>query len=119
MLENNSLKINIKSLSLEELSAQLKLMGEATFRSKQIRTWLMRGVISFDDMSDLSKGLREKLCNSFYIGTLTIKKKQVSKVDGTVKYLFELEDGNAIESVFMKYEHGNSICVSSQAGCRM
>ena len=112
-------KINLKSLDQNELQVLLKEMGEPTFRAKQIFAWIYRGVSSTDEMTDLSKDLREKLAERAEIGELHILRRQVSDHDGTRKYLFGLEDGNAIETVFMKYKHGNSICVSSQAGCRM
>ena len=112
-------KLNIKSLSRAELKEYLAELKEPGFREKQIFSWLYRGALAFDEMTDLKKELREKLKERAYIGSLSILKTQVSKSDGTRKYLFGLEDGNAIETVFMKYKFGNSICVSSQAGCRM
>lgn len=112
-------KINVKALNREELSAFVMDLGEPAFRAKQIFAWLYRGVSAFEEMTDLGKALREKLGERACIGELKILKKQVSAQDGTRKYLFQLTDGNAIETVFMKYQHGNSICVSSQAGCRM
>ena len=81
--------------------------------------WIYKGVESFDDMTDLSKDLRHKLSENAEISKLFILKVQNSAKDGTRKYLFGLEDGNSIESVFMKYKHGNTVCISSQAGCRM
>ena len=111
--------IDIKSYNLNEMSALFKEMGEPGFRAKQVFRWLHRGVTSFDDMSDLSKSLREKLSRSCYINSLSIERKQVSALDGTIKYLWRLLDGNCIETVLMRYKHGNSVCISSQVGCRM
>ena len=113
------MKQDIKSMTLEEITGALKEMGEPAFRGKQIFTWLHKGVRSFDEMSNLSKGLREKLESVYYIDVLTVERKQSSKLDGTVKYLWKLADGNCIETVLMQYKHGNTVCVSSQVGCRM
>ncbi len=111
--------INLKSQTLEEMTATLKEMGEPAFRGKQVFTWLHKGVTSFDEMSNLSKPLREKLKEQCYITAPSVARKQVSKLDGTVKYLWQLLDGNCIETVVMQYHHGNTVCVSSQVGCRM
>ena len=113
------MKQDIKSMTLEEITGALKEMGEPAFRGKQIFTWLHKGVRSFDEMSNLSKSLREKLESVYYIDVLTVERKQSSKLDGTVKYLWKLADGNCIETVLMQYKHGNTVCVSSQVGCRM
>lgn len=110
---------DLKSMTLAEMTDALKAMGEPAFRGRQIFTWLHRGVISFDEMTNLSKPLREKLKGSFFITVPQVARKQVSAHDGTIKYLWELEDGNCIESVLMQYHHGNTICISSQVGCRM
>ena len=110
---------DIKSMTQEEITDALKAMGESAFRGKQIFSWLHKGVRSFDEMSNLSKTLREKLAAEFYITVPTVARKQVSKLDGTVKYLWELSDGNCIETVLMSYHHGNTVCISSQVGCRM
>ena len=109
----------IRSMSLEELTAALKELGEPAFRGKQVFTWLHRGVRSFDEMSDISKALREKLAVRYRLGGPKVARKQVSREDGTVKYLWELYDGNCIETVLMRYHHGNTVCVSTQVGCRM
>ena len=111
--------IDLKSQTLEEMTATLKAMGEPAFRGKQVFTWLHKGVTSFDEMSNLSKPLREKLKERCYITAPSVARKQVSKLDGTVKYLWQLLDGNCIETVVMQYHHGNTVCVSSQVGCRM
>jgi len=103
----------------EELTLALGEMGEPAFRGRQIFTWLHRGVRSFDEMSDISKPLREKLAAVYRVGGLRVARKQCSKADGTIKYLWELHDGNCIETVLMRYHHGNTVCISSQVGCRM
>lgn len=111
---------DIKSLSLAELKDELVSFGEKSFKAKQIYTWLhKKGVESFDEMTDLSKDLREKLKINYDIYTCSIEKKLVSVYDNTVKYLFRLHDGELIESVIMKYKYGYTICVSSQVGCKM
>ena len=109
---------DIKSMLPEEIEAALKEMGEPKYRAKQIFQWLSRGVGSFEEMTNLSKPLREKLASGFEIPSLTMLRKQVSKLDGTIKYLWELPDGNAVETVVMRYHHGNTVCISSQVGCR-
>ena len=110
---------DIKSMTLSELTDALSALGEASFRGKQIYSWLHRGVTDFDQMSNLSKPLRAKLEERFYITAPKVARKQVSKLDGTIKYLWELRDGNCIETVLMSYHHGNTVCISSQVGCRM
>lgn len=110
---------NIKDYNIEELKNELKEMGEKPFRAEQIFKWLYEEKVqSFDEMTNLSLELREKLKNSYTMCNFNILKKQESK-DGTIKYLFDVLDGNAIETVLMRYHHGNSICVSSQIGCKM
>ena len=112
--------INLKDLQLNEMEAFLESLGEPKFRAKQIFAWLYRGTESFEQMSNVPVSLREKLVESdVNLGIMKPIKVQCSKLDGTRKYLFELYDGNAIESVLMKYKYGNTICISSQAGCRM
>ena len=110
---------DIKSMTRPEITDALLGMGEAAFRGEQVFSWLHRGVTDFDGMSNLSKRLRVRLAESYYITAPKIARKQVSKLDGTVKYLWELRDGNCVETVLMSYHHGNTVCVSSQAGCRM
>ena len=110
---------NIKSMLPEEIRDELKEMGQPAFRGEQIFKWLHSGVTSFDEMTNLPKSLRERLSEEYYITVPKISRKQVSKIDGTIKYLWELRDGNCVESVLMHYEHGNTICISSQVGCRM
>jgi len=110
---------DIKSMTLEEITDAFKEMGESAFRGKQVFSWLYKGVKSFDEMSNLSKSLREKLKSEYVITVPTVARKQESRLDGTIKYLWRLSDGNCIESVLMSYHHGNTICISSQVGCRM
>ena len=115
------MKKNIKNYDLDELKEEMKLIGEKPFRAEQIFTWLYRDKVdSFDDMTNLSKELREKLKESYSFGKFKIEKK-LESIDGTKKYLFNLcdDDGNMIESVLMEYHHGFTICVSSQVGCKM
>lgn len=113
-------KTDIKSLSIEELRKHLSDLGEPAFRAGQVFSWLhQKRAQSFDEMTNLSKALREKLNEQFYIPHIAIKKKLVSELDGTVKYLYELEDAETVEAVFMRYHHGNSLCISTQVGCRM
>ena len=103
----------------EEISRVLADMGQPAFRGKQVFTWLHRGVRSFDEMSNLSKPLRQQLAQAYTISVPTVARKQESRLDGTIKYLWELPDGNCIETVLMQYHHGNTVCISSQVGCRM
>lgn len=111
-------KRNILSLNIEELKQLVSDLGEASFRAKQIFSWISKGVTSYDDMTNVPAKLREELDKSFYLGLPNIINRQVSK-DGTIKVLFEMADGVRVESVLMRYSYGNSICISSQAGCRM
>ena len=111
--------VDIKSMTLEELTAWFKEQGEPAFRAKQVFRWLYRGVTSFEEMSDLSKALRQKLTDSCFITAPQVARKQMSKLDGTIKYLWRLGDGNCIETVLMRYKHGNTVCISCQVGCRM
>lgn len=111
--------IDLKDFLYDELEEFLVSLGEKKFRAAQIYKWLHMGVTSYDEMTDISKKLRDKLSEVSYVSTLEIERRLVSKLDGTVKYLFRLPDGNCIESVVMRYHHGLSICISSQVGCRM
>ncbi len=111
--------VDLKDFEFFELENFLKELGEPKFRAGQIFEWLSRGVESFDEMTNISKATREKLSKVSFVSTLKIREKYVSKLDKTTKYLFELPDGNCIESVVMYYNHGISICISSQVGCRM
>ncbi len=113
-------KTDIKSMYYEELSESLKSFGLPSFRAKQVWQWLQqKGVSSFDEMTNISKPLRDSLKEQFIIKYCDIERKSVSALDGTVKYLFRLYDGQFIESVLMKYKYGYSLCVSTQVGCRM
>ena len=112
--------MDIKSMTLEELQTFFVTIGEKAFRAKQVYQWMHEKlVVSFDEMSNLSKDLREKLQSQSGLTKLNMVQVQESAIDGTRKYLFELPDGNLVESVWMKYHHGNSVCISSQVGCRM
>ena len=110
---------DIKSMNLSEMTVFLKELGEPSFRAKQVFQWLHRGAVSFDGMTNLSKELRKKLSDSCAISAPCVEQKQVSAQDGTIKYLWRLKDGNCIETVLMRYHHGNTVCISSQVGCRM
>ncbi len=112
--------IDIKSLNYDELCTTLKEMNEKSFRAGQIYSWLHQKLVTdFEEMSNLSKELRDKLKANFKITCLNPVSILTSEIDGTQKYLFELSDGNIIESVLMKYKYGNSVCISTQVGCRM
>ena len=111
---------DLKSLNLEELTEELLNIGEKKFRAKQIYSWIHEKLVdSFDEMTNLSKDLREKLKANYTLNSLEAVAVQTSKIDGTQKYLFRLHDGHVVESVLMKYHHGNSVCISSQVGCLM
>lgn len=112
-------KKNLLGLTTEELKAFMQELGEKPFRGKQLFKWVNRGVTDFELMTDFSKALRVKLTQAAYAGSLKVLDVQKDAKDGTRKFLFGLEDGNAIESVFMQYKYGNSLCVSSQVGCKM
>ena len=114
------MKKDLRSLTLEELQAEMAEIGEAKFRAKQIFRWMhVKYVSDFSEMTDLSENLRKKLDENYEIGRVRQVKKLVSKEDNTTKYLFELENNYIIESVFMRYSYGNTMCISTQAGCRM
>ena len=110
---------DIKSMTLPELRDLLQGLGEPAFRGKQVFSWLSRGVTGFDEMSNLPLFLRERLKETCALSVPKAVRKQASARDGTIKYLWELADGNCIESVLMRYRHGNTVCISSQVGCRM
>lgn len=113
-------KEDILSLSAEELADELEALGEKKFRAGQIFEWLhVKRAVSFDEMTNISLALRTKLSDKFYINRLNIVRKLESSIDNTVKYLYELSDGNHIETVLMDYKHGNSLCISTQVGCKM
>ena len=111
---------DIKSLNLEQLTEELLGIGEKKFRAKQVYSWIHEKLVdSFDEMTNLSKDLREKLKANYTLNSMDAVAVQTSKLDGTQKYLFRLYDGHVVESVLMKYHHGNSVCISSQVGCLM
>ena len=111
--------MNLKSQTLPELTATLKELGQPAFRGKQVYTWLHKGVRSYDEMSNLPKGLRDTLAEKFPICAPKVVRKQESKKDGTIKYLWKLSDGNCVETVLMRYHYGNTVCISTEVGCRM
>lgn len=111
--------IDLKSMTRVEMEGLMKELGEPAFRGGQIFQWLHRGVASFEEMTNLSKALREKLEGACALTVPTVERKQVSQLDGTIKYLWRLSDGNCVETVLMRYHHGNTVCISSQVGCRM
>ena len=110
---------DLKSMTAVEVTETLQAMGEPAFRGKQVFTWLHRGARSYDDMTNLPKALREKLTAAYPFTVPEVERKQTSAKDGTIKYLWRLGDGNCIETVLMRYHHGNTVCISSQVGCRM
>jgi len=115
-----AVKQDIKSMTLNELCDAVVSLGEKAFRAKQIYRWLhVKLVTGFDEMTNLSSAFREKLAENFVLTALVPIEEHISKLDGTRKYLFDLGDGNLIESVWMEYQHGNSVCISTQVGCRM
>ena len=114
------MKKDLKSLNLEQLTEELLNFGEKKFRAKQIYSWIHEKLAdSFDEMTNLSKDLREKLKENYTLNSMDAVAVQTSKLDGTQKYLFRLQDGHVVESVLMRYHHGNSVCISSQVGCLM
>ena len=111
---------DVKSMTLSELTEYIVSIGEPTFRGKQIYDWMhIHLARSYDEMTNLSKSLREKLKDTTSYIALETEEIQISKEDGTRKYLFALSDGNMVESVLMRYKHGLSVCISSQVGCKM
>lgn len=112
-------KLDVLDMNHDELAKTLTEQGYPAFRVKQIEQWLYSGKLDFSAMSNLPKDMRDKLSATFTAGGLKIADKLISKLDGTRKYLFELKDGNIIESVLMKYHYGYSVCLSTQVGCRM
>lgn len=110
---------DIGSMYLSELRDELSELGEPAYRSAQIYKWVQSGAKSFDEMTNISKKLREKLVENYYISFATIEKKLISDYDDTRKYLFSFRDGETVESVLMKYHHGYTSCISTQAGCKM
>ena len=116
----NTKIMDIKSMTLDELKEELKAQGLQAFRAGQIYQWMHQKMASsFEEMTNLSKDLRKELSDKYAYTCLEEVRMQESKLDGTRKYLFRLADGNLVESVFMRYQHGNSVCISSQVGCKM
>ena len=111
--------MNLKSMTLPELSALLKEMGQPAFRAKQLYTWLHRGVRSYEEMTNLPGALRAELAEKYPIHAPTVVRRQESQKDGTIKYLWQLSDGNCVETVLMRYHYGNTVCISTEVGCRM
>ena len=109
----------LKSMTLEELEAYFKELGQPKFRAGQVFGWLHHGAESFGEMSNLPRALRERLEAECLLTVPRVERRQVSRLDGTVKYLWRLGDGNFVETVLMRYKHGNTVCVSSQVGCNM
>ena len=110
---------HLKSQTLPELTATLKELGLPAFRGKQVYTWLHKGVRSYDEMTNLSKDLRAVLAEKYPIHAPQVVRKQESRKDGTIKYLWKLHDGNCVETVLMRYNYGNTVCISTEVGCRM
>ena len=110
---------HLKSQTLPELTATLKELGLPAFRGKQVYTWLHKGVRSYDEMTNLSKDLRAVLAEKYPIHAPQVVRKQESQKDGTIKYLWKLHDGNCVETVLMRYNYGNTVCISTEVGCRM
>ena len=114
------MKKDLNSLNLEQLTEELLGIGEKKFRAKQVYSWIHEKLVdSFDEMTNLSKDLREKLNENYTLNSMDAVAVQTSQIDGTQKYLFRLHDGHVVESVLMRYHHGNSVCISSQVGCLM
>ena len=111
--------MNLKSMTQPEIGAVLKELGQPAFRAKQVYTWLHKGVRSFDEMSNLPKALRDILAEKYPIHAPRVVRKQESKKDGTIKYLWQLSDGNCVETVLMRYHYGNTVCISTEVGCKM
>ena len=110
---------DIGSMEEQEIAQELAALGEPAYRAAQVYQWLQSGVKSFDEMTNISKKLREVLVQNYYILSATIEKKLISAYDGTRKYLLSFPDGEAVESVLMKYHHGYTSCISTQVGCKM
>lgn len=110
---------HIKSMTLTEMGALFKELGQPAFRAKQVYTWLHKGVRSYDEMTNLPKDLRSLLAERYPITAPVAVRRQESQKDGTIKYLWELSDGNCVETVLMRYHYGNTVCISTEVGCRM
>ena len=111
--------MNLKSMTLQEMTALFKELGEPSFRAKQVYVWLHKGVRTYGEMTNLPRTLREKLENQHPICPPEVVRKQESQRDGTIKYLWRLSDGNCVETVLMRYRYGNTVCISTEVGCPM
>ena len=111
--------MNLKNLTQQEIAGILKELGQPAFRAKQVYTWLHKGVRSYDEMTNLPKALRDRLSENYPINAPNVVRKQESKKDGTIKYLWQLSDGNCVETVLMRYNYGNTVCISTEVGCAM
>ncbi len=111
--------MNIKSMTLTELQSAMKELGQPAFRAKQVYSWLHKGARSYEEMTNLSKDLRQRLQETYPLSAPKVVRRQESKKDGTIKYLWELSDGNCVETVLMRYHYGNTVCISTEVGCRM
>ena len=111
--------MNVKSMTLAEIGAVLKELGQPAFRAKQVYSWLHKGVRSYDEMTNLPKSLRDLLAQRYPICAPKVVRKQESQKDGTIKYLWQLSDGNCVETVLMRYHYGNTVCISTEVGCAM
>ena len=118
-IKEDTMKHDIKSMMLAELAGHFESLGERPFRAVQVYKWLHGGAGAFSEMTNIPEILRQRLDSEYFISAPTLLQKQVSEIDGTIKYLWKLRDGNAIESVLIEYKHGLTVCVSTQAGCRM
>ncbi len=110
---------HLKSMTIPEIAVVLKELGQPAFRAKQVYTWLHKGVGSYEEMTNLPKALRDILADRYPICNPTVVRKQESQKDGTIKYLWQLSDGNCVETVLMRYHYGNTVCISTEVGCRM
>ena len=111
--------MNLKNLTLPELAETIKALGQPPFRAKQVYSWLHKGVRSYEEMTNLPKNLRDRLGENYPIQAPTVVRRQESRKDGTIKYLWQLSDGNCVETVLMRYHYGNTVCISTEVGCRM
>ena len=111
--------MNLKNLTLPELAETIKALGQPPFRAKQVYSWLHKGVRSYEEMTNLPKNLRDRLGEDYPIQAPIVVRRQESRKDGTIKYLWQLSDGNCVETVLMRYHYGNTVCISTEVGCRM
>ena len=111
--------MNLKNLTLPELAETIKALGQPPFRAKQVYSWLHKGGRSYEEMTNLPKNLRDRLGENYPIQAPTVVRRQESRKDGTIKYLWQLSDGNCVETVLMRYHYGNTVCISTEVGCRM